>query len=48
MIADSSKEPVTRRFDFGLNATARTGAVWAERIRSGAGRDEEAEGDGRG
>ena len=40
MIADSSNEPVTSILDLGLNATASIGAVCAERLRKGAGRDE--------
>lgn len=48
MMADSSNEPVTSKFDLGLNATARTGAVWADRIRKGVARVELDEGMGRG
>lgn len=40
MIALSSKDPVTRRLDLGLNATARIGAVCVAKILRGIGRVE--------
>ena len=35
MMTLSSKDPVARRLDFGLNATLSTGAVWPLSTRSG-------------